>query len=128
MGVNMDQKYIAEFIASYHYTMSWLTTDDEGEPLEIGPETIEQDDRFFEQCAECHDFVEGMEKTLLTAFDEHDYTADQAGHDFALTRNGHGAGFWDRDLGDIGEMLTEYCKPYGESYLYFGDDGKLYYG
>ena len=40
--------------------------------------------------------------------------AELAGHDFALTRNGHGTGFWDRGLGEIGDMLTEECKPYGE--------------
>lgn len=39
--------------------------------------------------------------------------AELAGHDFALTRNGHGAGFWDRGLGEMGDMLTEECKPYG---------------
>ena len=39
--------------------------------------------------------------------------AELAGHDFALTRNGHGAGFWDRGLGKIGDMLTDACKPYG---------------
>ena len=36
-----------------------------------------------------------------------------AGHDFALTRNGHGTGFWDRGLGAIGDMLSNECKPYG---------------
>ena len=40
--------------------------------------------------------------------------AELAGHDFALTRNGHGTGFWDRGLGEMGDMLTEECKPYGE--------------
>ena len=39
--------------------------------------------------------------------------AELAGHDFALTRNGHGAGFWDRGLGEIGDMLTNECRPYG---------------
>ena len=41
-------------------------------------------------------------------------SAELAGHDFALTRNGHGTGFWDRGLGEMGDMLTEECKPYGE--------------
>ena len=41
-------------------------------------------------------------------------SAELAGHDFALTRNEHGTGFWDSGLGDIGDMLTEECKPYGE--------------
>lgn len=42
------------------------------------------------------------------------YDFAQAGHDFALTRNGHGAGFWDRGLGDVGDQLTALAKPYGE--------------
>lgn len=50
----------------------------------------------------------------------------QAGHDFWLTRNGHGAGFWDRGLGKRGERLTEAAYVYGESDLYVGDDGKVY--
>ena len=41
-------------------------------------------------------------------------SAELAGHDFALTRNGHGTGFWDRGLGEMGDMLTKECEPYGE--------------
>ena len=52
------------------------------------------------------------------------------GQDFALTRNGHGVGFWDReDQGlpnEMGEALTELCDP-GECNLYVGDDGKAYF-
>jgi hypothetical protein len=47
---------------------------------------------------------------------------DCAGHDFWLTRNGHGAGFWDRGLGDLGARLTTASKPYGEVYLSLGWD------
>ena len=39
--------------------------------------------------------------------------AELAGHDFAITRNGHGAGFWDRGLGAIGDTLTDEAKAYG---------------
>jgi hypothetical protein len=49
-----------------------------------------------------------------------------AGHDFWLTRNRHGAGFWDRDLGDVGKRLTEIAHAYGEVNLYIGDDGKVH--
>lgn len=35
-----------------------------------------------------------------------------------LTRNGHGAGFWDRGLGALGTELTNACKPYGGVDLY----------
>lgn len=46
----------------------------------------------------------------------------QHGHDFALTRNGHGAGFWDRGYGEVGERLTESAKVYGEHSV-ITDDG-----
>lgn len=52
-------------------------------------------------------------------------TDEQLGHDFTLTRNGHGAGFWDRGNGAQGEWLTEMCKPFGECAAYVGDDGKI---
>lgn len=54
------------------------------------------------------------------------YTLEQAGHDFALTRHGHGAGFWDRGLGEVGEDLTAEAKAYGSVDLYVGDDGMLH--
>lgn len=54
------------------------------------------------------------------------YDNAQAMHDFALTRNGHGAGFWDRGLGDVGDELTANAKAYGSTDLYLGDDGLLY--
>jgi len=55
--------------------------------------------------------------------------AAAAGHDFWLTRNGHGAGFWDGDWPDeVGERLTQASKKYGTVYLYVGDDGKIWAG
>lgn len=51
------------------------------------------------------------------------YRPDQAGHDFALTRNGHGAGFWDRGLGIVGDALTAHAKPHGERNLFVDSDG-----
>jgi len=52
--------------------------------------------------------------------------SEQAGHDFWLTRNGHGAGFWSRDVGEVGDRLSKAAEQFGEQYLYVGDDGKLY--
>tara|TARA_R110000744_G_scaffold125694_1_gene231366 strand:+ start:141 stop:521 length:381 start_codon:yes stop_codon:yes gene_type:complete len=37
----------------------------------------------------------------------------QSGIDFWLTREGHGAGFWDRGLGEIGDKLTEAAEAWG---------------
>jgi hypothetical protein len=47
--------------------------------------------------------------------------ASKFGHDFYLTRNGHGAGFWDRGLGDLGDRLTAMSKPYGDMSAYITD-------
>jgi hypothetical protein len=38
----------------------------------------------------------------------------QCGHDFILTRNHHGAGFWDRGYGEAGRRLTAAAQAFGE--------------
>lgn len=53
------------------------------------------------------------------------------GHDLALTRNGHGCGFWDRDNEGLprvlGEALTQVCEGFGERNLFLGNDGLAYF-
>lgn len=52
---------------------------------------------------------------------------ERAGHDFWLTRNGHGAGFWDGDWCEpAATTLMNASHAYGEIDLYVGDDGKVY--
>ena len=47
-------------------------------------------------------------------------------HDFWLTRNGHGAGFWDGDYEEnIGQKLTDISHSFGEVYLYLNDENKI---
>lgn len=50
------------------------------------------------------------------------------GHDLWLTAQGHGTGFWDRDLpGNLGDALTEASKDtLFVNDLYLGDDNKVY--
>lgn len=67
-------------------------------------------------------FVKDNEVMLL----ESGQSDEQIGHDFWLTRNGHGAGFWDKGLGEVGDNLTDACKSFGEVWLYVGDDGLIY--
>lgn len=77
---------------------------------------------------ECEQFQE-QAKDLLSLAYERDYEEEQAGHDFWLTRNHHGAGFWDRDeldAGDLGDKLTKIAHSFGDAYLMVGDDGKAY--
>jgi hypothetical protein len=65
-------------------------------------------------------------EALDSAIHEHGMTYGQIGHDLALTRNGHGTGFWDRGLGDIGGTLSLRCAIYGERHLELGDDGRVH--
>jgi hypothetical protein len=52
---------------------------------------------------------------------------ERAGHDFWLTRNGHGAGFWDGDWPEPqATRLTDAAEAFGEVTIYVGDDGLLY--
>ncbi len=57
-------------------------------------------------------------------------SSESLGHDFALVRNGHGAGFWDRkELKEngLGETLSKAARTFKENNLYVGDDGKVYF-
>ena len=54
------------------------------------------------------------------------YSNKQAGRDFWFSRNGHGAGYFDRGLGDVGDALQTAARGAGSVDIYRGDDGKLY--
>ena len=50
----------------------------------------------------------------------------QAGHDFWLTSQGHGAGFWDGDWPTHGDSLTKFSKCYPEGLSFFiTEDGEI---
>jgi hypothetical protein len=118
-----------EFIDGYLTCALWSSTDEStpsgGYPLDqnYGPDDIAPESRakMEEDC-----------KAFLAA-NLDDIPADKmgaAGHDFWLTRNGHGAGFWDRGHGyypeGAGQRLTDAAHTFGESNLYIGDDGKIH--
>jgi hypothetical protein len=50
---------------------------------------------------------------------------EQLGYDLWLTRNRHGAGFWDRGLGEIGDKLTEICRVEFNEYHLMASRGKV---
>ena len=97
----------------------WSSTDEDGEPLEGGTLDIHAT-ATASLAADLADFL------AANAADLADLDPMQVGHDFWLTRNHHGAGFWDRGLGEAGDRLTAACHPYGEVWLYVGDDGWIY--
>lgn len=51
----------------------------------------------------------------------------QAAHEFWLTRNGHGAGFWDGGWPkEVGDRLTKSARAYGEAHLWVDKDGNVH--
>lgn len=54
------------------------------------------------------------------------YDDGSVGHDFWLSRNGHGAGFFDRGNEDVWDELQDAAKKFKEVDLYLGDDGKIH--
>lgn len=116
---------IEVFYASYVRTAFWSTNDESdesgGEPLDknydksdLAPETAAAMRKDCEAFLTAHAaLVEGQE--------------EQAGHDFWLNRNGHGAGFWDGDWPEpAATTLDKASKAFGEVNLYVGDDGRIY--
>lgn len=59
--------------------------------------------------SELESFIELCEQDLIAS----KLDPGQIGHDFILTRNGHGTGFWDRGLDEIGDRLTKWAKTFG---------------
>lgn len=72
---------------------------------------------------DCNDFLLQCAQQQIDLSDR----AHEAGSDFHLTRNGHGAGFWDGDWDDIGKQLTELSRPYGTCELVqYGEDSEFF--
>lgn len=110
-----------KFTEAYIACLLWAETDDNQEPLDshykVSDIATEALHTIIEDCVN----FQVANKGLLRDLDE-----SQCGHDFWLTRHGHGSGFWDRGLGEIGETLSQKAHEFGSCDPYIGDDGKLY--
>ena len=104
-GVPADflmDKRAACFVESYLETVEWsAASDNHGDPYRWHPSALERawaDAREFLNAPGVSEAIDagpnGLPSDCRHAF--HPAYA-LAGHDFALTRNGHGAGFWDGD-------------------------------
>lgn len=117
-------------------TLLWSETDDNGEPLDKGDYEISEDlkakvradwDSFREK-AEALGFDAERDCAMMLHPDNDGCAWNAAAHDFILTRNGHGAGFWDtgRWCEPWATKLTTLAESFGELSCYVGDDGAIY--
>jgi hypothetical protein len=120
-----------EFTRGYIETALWSSTDESdpsgGEPMDknydirdLAPSCLQA---MTEDCAK----FQAENAELLAAASEQDGQDDfRQGHDFWLTRCGHGAGYWDGDYPTTGDGLTEASKAFGNVDIYVGDDDMIY--
>lgn len=69
--------------------------------------------------ADCEAWQAENADLLAQAYACPGYDETQSGRDYWFTRNGHGVGFRDRGLGDIGDKLTAACR-YREVHAFYG--------
>jgi len=130
----MKQIELDKFTLAYIEAALWSSNDESddngGKPLDanysasdIDPETLEA------MAADCKRFQAENGTDIAAGPDGPDYTRyERAGHDFWLTRNNHGCGFWDGDWSvDAGKRLTTASHAYGEVNLYV-QDGRIHAG
>jgi hypothetical protein len=126
LGQEFAESWIDGFLTSYLETAVWSSIDDKNQPLD---DNYDSDDfapeALSESRADCLAFL-AENRSMLEPIADNE-TISRAGHDFWLTRNRHGAGFWDGDWSDeIGKALTESSRAYGSVEIMPADDGKLY--
>ena len=120
-SMDFQEDFIETAINGYVAALLWSETDEDGQPLDDlycpsdiasnAMSEISEDVRWF---------------VISNWYDVRGLSASQVGHDFLLTRNRHGAGFWDRGLGELGTRLTNDSHAYGDTYAYVGDDGMVW--
>lgn len=124
------QRY--DFIAGYCEAALWASTCVAEDGLSITLDECEwgpgEKDK---RAAECGDFIAYAGDLLVQYAEKHEPHPLRtvwalAGHDFWLTRCGHGVGFWDRGLGKLGDDLTTACKTFGNIDLYLGDSQEVF--
>ena len=129
---------LKDFIYGYKLTALWSSSDNDKTDCEFLDERFSIDD--FDNDArntiesDCLKFITSNKYDLEIYSDSITYNIHEslsawevAGHDFWLTRNGHGAGFWDR-LGldeTIGKRLSDSSQSFGECDIYVNDQQTL---
>lgn len=119
-----DLSTVSDVLRGYADCALWASTDDDGEPLDglYFPADLSAD-AWRQLASDVVSFVIEVESQRPGTVEF--WGAQQFGHDFWLTRNGHGAGYWDRGCGELGDWLSDSAKVWGESYLYVSDDGTV---
>lgn len=138
------QRELDEFDRAYLECALWSSHDEStpegGEPMDqnyeitdFAPEALE---KLLGDCAKFKSSAawvavlaaeEAAEADAIVKRTANHTIAEAGGHDFWLTRNGHGAGFWDGDWAEPhATALDQLAKSFGECEMYIGDDDQIH--
>ena len=112
---------LSSFERGYIETAMWLLTDDDGHSLDylglhdVGAGALAS---MHEDCENFHKLCEEVGLDLRDNY--------SGGHDFYLTRNRHGAGFWEGPWGESGPFLADLAHTFGKTSWYLGDDNMIH--
>lgn len=119
-----------EFFQGYMKAAEWLLDDDS--PAEEGG--IDRDAimgwapaAIADALADCQAFQDSNAEDLARYSELSQRDAECAGHDFWLSRNGHGAGYFDRGSDPVFSRLQDAAQVWSSRDAYLGDDGLLYF-
>lgn len=114
---------VDEFTRGYLECAEWcgLDSDEQREALELAVRPQWDANTIRRTVAVCREFQAENADALSVYYRER--SESDAGHDFWLTRNRHGAGFWDGRVSDAdaAERLTDAAHVYGEANVWFDE-------
>lgn len=122
--------FTVAYIEAALWSSTYETEDREDNPMDDGEHELADETRD-KMIADCEQFQAENADLLSQWYESCGESIERAGHDFWLTRNRHGAGYWDRSNdgtpeGKIGRALTDAAHAFGSVDLYIGDDGLIY--
>jgi hypothetical protein len=117
--------WLDSFTQGYALAQLWASTSEihDTEGIAGGPDPYAwQDDRdpvwalsAFTPASQAMIRSDVSDFTAANWADLRDLDPGSAGHDFSLSRNGHGAGYFDRGYGELGDRLQDAARVYGSS-------------
>jgi hypothetical protein len=122
-GGTADSRFNSIF-TNYLAAALWSSNDEDDEPLDANYSIYDFADETLKKMREdVKKFITENDEAIKAS----GMSDEQLGHDLWLTRNGHGAGFWDRGYDEeVGERLTDAARELGSTDLYVGDNGEIY--
>lgn len=123
----MNRSPLDEFTHAYIRTLLWSSLDDDGTPLDSTYTVRDMTPEALAQCvSDCERFqrenAEHLNPDNCLKYGPDFGPLGRAGHDYWLTRNGHGYGYWDGHWAEpAASALTEAAERAGYRTPYVAD-------